>query len=173
MGIDLYCGSKTFGCSYSGWNSLRCDIVIATIRYLEALLKSLEEDLITKTKNEYDIYEDDKDNMNQRYIIDLKILLENYNTVKHNTENLAVYVHEMNLATVDSLIMLGVGGLYALCNKADCEGYYSVGNSYDIVDLLKLIKPYMDYSDYSEEWINELNELFQESVDIKEKIVIA
>ena len=40
------------------------------------------------------------------------------------------------------LFFFNISGIYAFCNKSDCEGYYSVGNSYDICQLFKLIKPF-------------------------------
>lgn len=161
MGVDFCCGSKTFGCSYSGWNSIRNDIIIATFRYLEAVLNTME-------KNE--MQEDDDPNRN---VLNLNELLQYYNDMKRiKSDKLIEHVSNMRLIDVNRLILFDVGGLFALCNKSDCDGYYSVGNSYDIVNLLKIIKPYMDYTKYIEEWFNTLIELFQESVELKEKISI-
>jgi hypothetical protein len=80
----------------------------------------------------------------------------------------------------DLLIYFGVGGVYALCNKMDCEGYYSVGNSYDILELFKLIKPFIiNKTDNLETHGNEIynciiqvEKVFQESVDKKEIVII-
>ena len=171
MGVDFYCENKTFGCSYSSWNNIRNDMVIATFRYLEELLKTMEEKIANKPKNEYNMYEDDEDNTIERNIIDLKQLLRFYDNNKRNIENLVGCIHNMNLQEVDALILFNLGGLYALCHKADCEGYYSVGNSYDILEMLNIVKPYVDLT-YGEEWFNDLTNLFQESVDLKKKIVI-
>ena len=82
-------------------------------------------------------------------------------------------VYSRILEFVDLLIQFGVGGLYALCNKSDCEGFYSVGNSYDICELLKLVKPFLlknkEEVDSNENWIyNDIDiitNVFKESVE--------
>ena len=61
-------------------------------------------------------------------------------------------------------------GLYVLCNKHQNEAY-SVGNSLDIYELIQIIKPYlMKYPEY--ESIIEIEKLFLESIDKKQKIYI-
>jgi hypothetical protein len=35
MGIDLYCGDKNFGCSYSCWHNIRIELIKATFEYEE------------------------------------------------------------------------------------------------------------------------------------------
>jgi hypothetical protein len=47
-----------------------------------------------------------------------------------------------NFAIVDALIYFDIGGLYSFCNKNDCEGFYSPGNSVDICKLFDLIEPF-------------------------------
>jgi hypothetical protein len=41
---------------------------------------------------------------------------------------------------IDSLNYFGLVGLYALCYKSDCDGFYSPGNSLDICILLDKLK---------------------------------
>ena len=81
---------------------------------------------------------------------------------------------------IDLLIEFGVGGIYALCNKSDCEGFYSVGNAYDIHELLNTIRPFLLKNtkdlESSDNWLydvaDELIELFQESIEKKKIIMI-
>jgi hypothetical protein len=189
MGIDLICSSKSFSCGYSFWNVMRTASIIATADYLkDQLLKSnLEEEtypyvslhninffmdeLLSYNKNTETTEEDEvstpipKENDEEIPIIGL--FLSNC---------------EGSLQIQDLLIYFGVGGLYALCNKMDCEGYYSVGNSYDILELFKLIKPFIINKTDNLETLGlgneiynrliELEKVFQESVDKKEIVII-
>ena len=77
---------------------------------------------------------------------------------------------------IDVLIFFGVGGLFSLCNKSDCEGYYSVGNAYDICELFHIIKPFLiEKSDSPDNYANiitQVEDVFKESVEISQKILI-
>lgn len=52
-----------------------------------------------------------------------------------------------NFDWLDALTYFEINGLHTLCNKRDCEGYYSPGNSIDICHLLDLIKPFVKVND--------------------------
>jgi len=138
MGIDIGCMNKTFGMSYSGWRDIRRKLIIITFMFLEKI--NSEEEFI--------------------YFIELKsfckimmdiIHYEKQNICKDNNVFTQLQ-RETNLYTdflqmirqtpiyLDVLIYYGVGGLYSLCNKSDCEGCYSPGNSQDICKWLDLIK---------------------------------
>jgi len=55
----------------------------------------------------------------------------------------------MSIKFINSLNYFGLGGLYALCNQSDCEGFYTPGNSLDIYRLLVKIKPRVEkYEDF-------------------------
>jgi hypothetical protein len=86
-------------------------------------------------------------------------------------------------STINALIYARLGGIYSLINKSDCEGLYSVGNSYDICELFKLIKPHLYGVKESttdtdpDDWLynlveNELEPLFKASVDNQENVII-
>ena len=71
---------------------------------------------------------------------------------------------------INALFKFDIYGLYVLCNK-DHNEPYSVGNSLDIYELIHIIKPYlMKYPEY--ESIIEIEKLFLESIDKKQKIYI-
>ena len=74
------------------------------------------------------------------------------------------------LLFIDTLVFFNISGLYAFCNKSDCEGYYSVGNSYDICQLFKLINNFYIDKEYTKYTSKRLKKIFQESVR-KRKIV--
>ena len=89
-----------------------------------------------------------------------------------NLEPVDLLIQNIDFNITNTLIYFNIGGLYTLCNKSDCEGYYSVGNSYDILHLITLIKPFInkDY-DCLYENIDIIEKIFQESIK-KNKIVI-
>ena len=78
---------------------------------------------------------------------------------------------------IDTLVFFNISGLYAFCNKSDCEGYYSVGNSYDICQLFKLIKNFyiVDKEVFQDinKTINKIKKIFQESVRKRKIITIS
>jgi hypothetical protein len=90
------------------------------------------------------------------------------------------YSYSKNLDFIDLLIQFGVSGIYAFCVKSDCEGFYSVGNSYDICELLSVIKPFLlknkDNLDSEENWlymwIDELTDVFKSSIENKVIVTI-
>jgi hypothetical protein len=188
MGIDLLCKEKNFSCSYSFWNLIRTATIIATADYLkDQLLKSdLEEEetypyvtlqninifmdeLLSYSKNKETTEEDE-----------VSTPIQSENDEEIPIIGLFLTNCESSMQILDWLIYFGVGGVYALCNKMDCEGCYSVGNAYDILELFKLIKPFIinktDNLETPESQIYnrliEVEKVFQESVDKKEIVII-
>ena len=166
MGIDLYCGDTTFGCSYSSWNNIRNSLIEATFEYLE----------VHFGLNEYE-----EGTSEYGAMMGLKEYIQKiYNSSKNEKliENFIVY--SKLLEFVDLLIQFGVGGIYSLCNKSDNEGYYSVGNSYDIYDLLKVVKPFLlknrdniyDEKNWIYNCIDNLINVFKESIEKNENVRI-
>ena len=81
------------------------------------------------------------------------------------------------LIFIDTLVFFNISGLCAFCNKSDCEGYYSVGNSYDICQLFKLIKNFYivdkEFFQDIHKTINKIKKVFQESVRKRKIITIS
>jgi len=191
MGIDFTCDEKSFGCSYSSWHNIRCSVLEATFAYLESRFAEI---LTKPIKEESDDWEtthiQSASNSLQQYINDVR---ESANSKKQN-KNVGIFgiMRDHNhilecflsrateLYFVDLLIEFGVGGIYALCNKSDCEGFYSVGNSYDIHELLTTIKPFLlkdtenleSYDNRLYDRSDELIDMFQESFEKKKIILI-
>ena len=159
MGIDLYCGDETFGCSYGSWNNVRNSLIQATFEYLEV---------------HFAVTEYEEGTHEHGAMIALKQYIQKILNLGKNDKLIEGFVvYSRILEFVDLLIQFGVGGLYALCNKSDCEGFYSVGNSYDICELLKLVKPFLlknkEDLDADENWIyngiDNVTNVFKESVE--------
>ena len=190
MGIDLTCDEATFGCSYSGWHTVREFIIKATFDYI-----------IDKFAKDKELYKDITNEDDENYIgegshyfmysnrINILIttlnlpnptILSNFNMNTFNgllTKFLTLTSN--NLDNTDALIYFDIGGLYALCNKSDCEGFYSVGNSKDIVLLFDLIEPFVKKDDSFYEGIyeesfsgNKLYDVFKQSVENNKKVII-
>ena len=180
MGIDLTCDTKDFSCSYSSWHNIRAELIEATFAYLEDLIanqtKGIDEErleysvighlkqYITEIREECASFDNDKPPISPFALLFSKRTIFN-----------AFSEHLGDLCFINILIQFGVGGIYTLCNKSDCDGFYSVGNSYDICELLNVIKPFTiknkDNLDDEENYIyrctDKLIELFQESLDKK------
>ncbi len=188
MGIDLYCGNVTYGCSYGGWNALRSFVINSTFKYIQdKFLKDLElyGDLSDKDEN----YIGEGSSYNY-YKTDIVKLIESMNKAKtrnvygfESDATLNNFINIINdLKCIDALIYFDIGGLYSFCYKNDCEGYYSVGNSVDICQLFELIEPIIKNIDedfYNCIYILEsgygdcLYYLFKESAIKNKKITIA
>lgn len=181
MGIDLHCGEISFGSSYTGWNELRLIIIQATIDYIQ-----------DKFQKDYELYNnltDDDDNWIgegsdydyfKRQINDLFTSIKNEKASMPFNNSINCFVNKVRSnSQIDALVYFDIYGLYSLCNKNDCEGYYSPGNSVDICNLLDLIKPFIKnidedvYGTIYEASSNELYKLFKESVITNQKIRIA
>jgi hypothetical protein len=86
-----------------------------------------------------------------------------------------------NLNFLNALNYFEIGGLLALCNQSDCEGYYTPGNSLDICILFDKIEPFVKkYDCYSciygnideDNWSNKLYDVFEYSYKNCKKVII-
>jgi len=80
---------------------------------------------------------------------------------------------------MNALNYFEVGGLFALCNQSDCEGYYTPGNSLDICYLFDKIQEHMKKYDgydciYVEEGrvFNTIYSVFEHSYTTSKKVTI-
>ena len=173
MGIDITCNEKTFSCGYGSWNKIRIETIIATAEYLKHL----------KTINQFE--ERTYPYVSLEIINEFMSELISYTTKQEQETNqepkqeqnlVGLFLGNCTLELIDVFIFFGVGGLFSLCNKSDCEGYYSVGNAYDICELFHLIRPFLiENSDSPDNYANvitQIEDVFKESVEISQKILI-
>jgi hypothetical protein len=187
MGIDLYCDNVSYSGSYSGWNEIRKIVIRATFDYIQDKFQrdlELNTDLTENGEgSQYDFY--------KKYIIEFINIMKMGEKDKNifgiendNTINNFINIARRNFDYVNALIYFDINGIYTLCNKNDCEGFYSPGNSLDICQLFDLIEPFVEKisvdihyeiylldtnSNFSE---NRLYDLFKESVSKNKKIII-
>jgi hypothetical protein len=194
MGVDFYCGKYTVHFTYSGWNRTRCKIISATIDYI---IDKFEKDLLKygELPEEDDNYigKNSSDYHHKSVILGLIDTLEKsrppkpsvsevanvFTIIKDCNNDVGVFVNACSgRYGQDSLIYFDIIGLYALCNKSDCDGFYSRGNSSDICQLFDLIEPFTKKYDQLYEIIyggretSDLYGLFKESAETKTMISI-
>lgn len=71
---------------------------------------------------------------------------------------------------LDLLTILGLSGIFSLNNTGICNGFYSIGNSYDIANAIDLILPFIN-NEYIEVLIFEVLMIFNHSV--KNNLIIS
>lgn len=149
MGFDISCIDESFSCGYIHWNTIRTTVIEATLDYIKHYI-SLNPP-----------HENTNDEFYQNEII---LFMEKI--IENKEDSVDALIYFCNLVKLDLLIQFGVGGLYALCNKGDCDGYYSVGNSYDICHLFTLIKPFIQDQEIYHS-ILQVEKIFIESIEKK------
>jgi len=190
MGIDITCSTRTFSCGYSFWNEIRTATIVATAEYLKYQMTTIQyengtypfvaQQIINDFMRQLLTYGTLEQDPCEEEISEPLVEFEQTPEDQENTPLIGLFLGNCSLDIIDMLIFFGVGGLYSLCNKSDCEGYYSVGNSYDICELFKLIKPFliknkenMDSPDNDVyKYVIEIEKLFQESVETKNYVLI-
>jgi len=147
MGVDFVCGELSTGCSYTSWYNFRCSIIQSTYEYIE--------DQYAKDKELYGhLTENDEHwigegSLYYSYVSDLlkykeTLLNANLSSNYLMSDKVAKFNQLCrNYYYLNALNHFGLGGLFALCNQSDTEGYYTPGNSLDICMLLDRIKPFI------------------------------
>jgi hypothetical protein len=145
MGVDFYCNETSFGCSYGRWGNIRKTIVWATINYLKDKIKQDEENYNENEIGEGTDYYSYVGSI-KKLSNDLKTKYDINPTNRFNTDSTIEYLLTIVKSSghyLNALIYFNVCGLFFLCNKNDCEGFYSPGNSLDICKLLDIIKEHV------------------------------
>ena len=162
MGVDFICGNVTLSFTYSFWNHIRLNIFEAFIKYSESLC-------ITNDN-------DEPPSIEFRHHVELAELLNRIYIAKQNITNAndddSYLVIFEKISDINMLIYFNLSGIYTLLHKSDCEGFYSVGNSYDIYEMIQLVKPNMD-SHFFKTINEEVELLFKTSWENKENIIIS
>lgn len=154
MGFEIVCGNVSFSCGYSRWEVFREEIANASLRYLRK------------------VYDD--------------MLAVNSSQTAEQTfmEQLLEYIELSGCDTIPDFMRLfsdvdflntfiyhRVSGVFALLNKSDTDGFYSVGNSMDIVETMDILQEYILYDDVKAMY-GQICEVFNESIRAKNLVVI-
>jgi hypothetical protein len=173
MGFCMTCTTTGKNCSYSAWYEQRVEIIKVTIAYLEAQIEKVQQEIQATLEEDGD---DDKYINGfhiidyDMYIKDLRSELiepirnaidksEDESSTKQNPYSWSytrsvkssdviydIVTKTMTTTIKEAMVCFGIYGLHLLCKQSDCSGAYSVGESYDILELLRRIKPYFDTS---------------------------
>ena len=168
MENKLFCVNQNMFINYTFFYRIRTVIIQATCKYIKSYLASYDS------------------NENKEETIERSLFLSCNDDILSDNHILNRFIDYCNkVFFVNLLSKFGVYGLFALCNKSEnngCykNGYYSIGNSYDICDLLKVIKPYLlshekDINledNYLYESIINIENIFQESLEKKHIVTI-
>jgi len=171
MSIHLICGDYCFTSSISFWNKIREKLAIATFDYMV----EYRNNLYNEPDHEQDAYNNSVNkikltNSLNECIHDIKFSLFHTNPQALPTaDSIHIALLKMYTYYLDVLTVLGIAGIFAITNKSDSEGYYSVGNSADIVQMMKIAVPCIENPDVLSS-IHELIDLFKFSA--RENMVV-
>jgi hypothetical protein len=151
MGVLFQCIDKDYSCAYGSWNIVRKEILAATMRYLESSVDVTDTEKMYHNKMICEILQ---------HKVELTTGVDEFLEVMTN-----------NRKFINHFIALDIYGLYALTNKADDSGYYSPGNSKDILMLFKRVKPFI-LDDNVKQRVSQIRKMFRESVKKNHHILI-
>ena len=152
MGILLVCKNVNYSCSYGRWMEFRewvGDLAIQVLRKKRESLPQTEEDFLYRETTRLLEYCEIENVGTQA----------DYLRVLYNTDFLNLY------------IFYHLGGIYALLNKSDDDGYYSVGNAVDIVRSFEVLDALIDEDDMKRQ-LYSIKEVFEESVRTNENVIV-
>ena len=192
MGIDLMCCGEDFSTSYSSWNVFRMKFAELCMKFIEDLANhklNISPDGIVYAMTDREI-------VRERVIIEARTIVQEWNDIVEDKKNLSLEPEEegvddfqaivnkrnkeLNIndylrvfaGHINYLINIGISGIVTLLNKEDTEGYYTVGNSIDILKMLNIISKRTDIEPSFIEIINGLKKVFQTSVSKKKNVTI-
>jgi hypothetical protein len=174
MSIHLLCGNVYFHCQVSYWNKIRESISRATNVFLLDYLERF--DFLTTDDDKLDENEKEKVSLYKKSI-SAQVLKERLSTFSVDYRYAEFHAHpkltEVGTLLVeylklynyylDLLTVLGVNGVYPLLNKSDIEGFYSIGNSIDIINTINIVYDFVE-DDFMKSSINECKKIFEASV---------
>jgi hypothetical protein len=143
MGVLFLCIDQEYSCAYGSWNIVRKEMLCATMRYLKSRVDVTDPEKMLYNKMICEILEHEV-GLTKGVDEFLEIMTENRKLINH-------------------FIALDIYGLYALTNKADDCGYYSPGNSKDILMLFKRVKPFIMDENVAQR-VSQIRRMFRESI---------
>ena len=173
MSIHLLCGNIHFSCQVEYWKKIRESVSKATNLFILDYLKNF--DLITEDPDESDekdripLYKKsiNRDVLKERletFSVDYKYAEFHAHPKLNEVGTLLVEYLKLYNYYLDLLTVLGVNGVYSLVNKSDVEGFYSIGNSVDIVNMMKIVYNFVE-DEFTKMSINESRKVFESSIE--------
>jgi len=165
MSINIICGDCCFTCSITHWNIIRESISKATNAFIIDYLKDYDDENVENLENPYNqlinkpaLKKKIQDFIKDVYYVELTPHPKTPNADSPLViEFLKLYTYYLDLLTV-----LGVAGTFAMINKGDTEGFYSIGNSHDIIMSITSVISFVE-NEYVQMTINDCLKVFKES----------
>lgn len=147
MELYLSCDDFTFKVTPIFWLVIRNEFVNASFRFLQN-----EQENETKQTISIDL-------------IDKYIISNNFTTIN----DFIIMSHNKNIHNIYTYNC--IDGIMILLEKSDFDGYYSIGNAYDILEMIDNLKPFIS-DEITLKHLPFLKILFQKSIDKKRLVTI-
>ena len=158
MGIYILCNGESYSCGYASWSVFREEVANAAVRYL----RSIYDEMLARPDQP-----NEEQLAKQTRIAKILEYVDVNNCVA--IEDFVQLFKDMEFQNTFNYFELG--GIYALLNKSDDDGYYTVGNSLDIADTMELVEPHILYDDVKSRY-NTIKKVFEESVLTRKVVVV-
>ena len=154
MGFSIYCNGVAYSCGYTAWMIFREEIAKASMDYLR---EKFTEIMFGEPEYSYTWSQ-------------LKKIMEHHDLVGCVTvpDFLDLF---SNMDFLNTFIHYDLGGVFALLNKSDDDGYYTAGNALDISQTLAILEKYVA-SDEIKSQLPDIKKVFYESVNKRMRITL-
>jgi hypothetical protein len=181
----MTCTNTGKNCGYTTWFNHRVEIVKIVVKYLENKIAELQKEI--EEKSNAAAAADEEQQINGLNIEEVEYYIQKLNEyftqIKHCKNNDAIFAFVSNPQIYhikDSLSYFGVYGAHLLCRQSDCDGVYTVGESFEILHMLNIIKPAFDETSeiyetvymIQSEFSSPIYDIFEDSVKTMQPIRI-
>lgn len=180
MGLDIKCNKVSMRCTYSFVHVFRKMLIKSTIQFLESIsftkhFESPETFLKyyfqePRPDNDYEELEDDYKEEKKKTIYFLQALCESpelFSSISYRLLSDPQPYFRCHSDAIRKLHEFGINGLMIFVNHSDCEGYFSPGQSLDILNLFMRIETFINKDTDEFMMYEEFLEIFKTSVDTK------
>jgi len=189
MGLDLHCDILSLHCGYSYIHMVRKILIRMTIDYLKNIsfrnkfepVSSMKDYFIPSPHDDSQDKEIDYSEQEEDFERHRNRLIETFQKSLNGSQLICIdYSIWKNYTTLDLgyyMNEFGIIGLEHFVNHSDCEGYLSVGQSIDIMNLFSRIFHYRDKYVSNDDlkgddvFFDELVEMVKTSIDKKKFII--
>jgi hypothetical protein len=159
MSLLLECNGVQLNIIHVNWHEIRKGFAEATILYLIDTRDRLNKNILLNSQGV-------SSQVTESTVTKINTILETKMEDEADYFDYLCKIFHTNKCNMEILIELGLSGIIALLCKCDNEGYYSIGNSYDILDMIDIVKDFIRNKNTLDH-LNILIELFKISVNTK------
>lgn len=173
MGLLISCDDLQFYFSYDDWFNYRYLITFEVYTYLQINYKNYIDKHMHPSLNE-ELFLENR-NIPQNSIYNkckclLDTISQKINSITDEKERF-YFLKDIYNINPDLLIYFGVGGIIPFINKSYINGLFTIGNSYDILELFESLEEFADIK--IKTFMNDIKQIFSHSYQSKQKIVIS